>query len=183
MPLLSRITHTTRCKRIALRVFGPPNFPKAVGTSRPQRAPARQLAFVIEGGEELIRHTQQEKNGAKFQRLSAGDTSDYSGDDSGADAALCSLLAYYTNEDQEGIDRLFRLSGLYRHKWDRPTGGLAYSSIRIQAALRMHSGPDRADWLYLSEELSIDSTRARQGPAHHLTFLLDLLLSERVTWN
>ena len=72
----------------------------------------------------------------RFQKLWAGDTSDYDGDHSRADAALCSLLAYYTNDDQPRIDRLFRSSGLYRPKWDRPTAGSTYGSITIQAVVR-----------------------------------------------
>lgn len=36
-----------------------------------------------------------------------------------ADAALCSHLAFWTGRDCERIDRLFRLSGLIRDKWER----------------------------------------------------------------
>jgi primase-polymerase (primpol)-like protein len=57
-----------------------------------------------------------------------------------ADAALCSLLAYHTQADKSRIDRLFRLSGLYRSKWDRPTAGSTYGSLTIQAVL---GGPYR----------------------------------------
>jgi primase-polymerase (primpol)-like protein len=96
----------------------------------------RPSVAVTETDEELIRRAQRAKNGAKFQKLWAGDTSDYGGDHSRADAALCSLLAYYTNSDRARIDRLFRLSGLYRQKWDRPTAGSTYGSITIQAVVR-----------------------------------------------
>ncbi len=97
---------------------------------------ARRLAVVAETDRELIRRACQAKNGAKFRRLWNGDTSDYDGDHSRADAALCSLLAHYTNGDLGRIDRLFRLSGLYRQKWDRPTAGSTYGSITIQAVVR-----------------------------------------------
>lgn len=40
-------------------------------------------------------------------------------DRSYADAALCSHLAFWTGRDCERIDRLFRLSGLMREKWER----------------------------------------------------------------
>lgn len=36
-----------------------------------------------------------------------------------ADAALCNLLAFWTGDDRERIDRLFRQSGLMREKWER----------------------------------------------------------------
>jgi len=104
--------------------------------SRSRPGPPRYSARITQSDEELIRCAEQAKNGAKFRRLWAGDTSDYNGDHSRADAALCSLLAYYANGDQARIDRLFRSSGLYRQKWDRPTAGSTYGSITIQAVIR-----------------------------------------------
>jgi primase-polymerase (primpol)-like protein len=91
---------------------------------------------VARTDEELILRAKGAKNGAKFQRLWTGDTSDYDGDHSRADAALCSLLAYYTNGERARVDRLFRRSGLYRQKWDRPTSGSTYGSRTIQAVIR-----------------------------------------------
>lgn len=41
-------------------------------------------------------------------------------DHSSADAALCQHLAFWTGKDCERMDRLFRQSGLYREKWERP---------------------------------------------------------------
>jgi primase-polymerase (primpol)-like protein len=109
----------------------------ALGQQSNQRTGfSRPAVAVTETDEELIRRAQGAKNGAKFRKLWAGDTSDYGGDHSRADAALCSLLAYYTNGNQARIDRLFRLSGLYRQKWDRPTAGSTYGSITIQAVVR-----------------------------------------------
>ena len=56
----------------------------------------------------------------RFERLWAGDTSDYAGDESRADLALCCVLARQTGNDPARIDALFRQSGLYRDKWERP---------------------------------------------------------------
>jgi putative DNA primase/helicase len=56
----------------------------------------------------------------RFERLWAGDTSDYGGDESRADLALCCVLARQTGNDPARIDALFRQSGLYRDKWERP---------------------------------------------------------------
>jgi primase-polymerase (primpol)-like protein len=94
------------------------------------------LSSVAPTDEELILRAQRARNGAKFQRLWVGDTSDYDDDHSRADAALCSLLAYYTNDEEARIDRLFRRSGLYRQKWDRPTAGSTYGSRTIQTVIR-----------------------------------------------
>ena len=71
------------------------------------------------GDEDLLELAMQAKNGEKFSRLWRGDTSDYASDDSRADLALCSLLAFWTDGDTERMDRLFRQSGLMREKWNR----------------------------------------------------------------
>lgn len=71
------------------------------------------------GDEDLIALAMRAKNGEKFSRLWRGDTSDYAGDESRADLALCSLLAFWTEGDTARMDHLFRQSGLYRDKWNR----------------------------------------------------------------
>ena len=68
---------------------------------------------------ELIAKAIAGKNGAKFSRLWRGDISEYNGDDSRADLALCCMLAFWTGGNPERIDRLFRQSGLMREKWER----------------------------------------------------------------
>lgn len=72
------------------------------------------------------------KNGEKFRSLfEVGDTSNYGGDDSAADQALVSLIAFYT-QDSDQIDRIFRASKLCRDKWrDRDD----YRKSTIQRAL------------------------------------------------
>lgn len=56
-------------------------------------------------------------NSAKFIKLfNKGDISDYENDESSADEALCTLLAFYT-QDEEQIARLFIHSALVREKW------------------------------------------------------------------
>lgn len=57
---------------------------------------------------------------ARFQKLMAGDISDYTKDHSVADFMLCILLAKKYGCDAFAIDAAFCESGLYRDKWDRP---------------------------------------------------------------
>jgi len=59
-----------------------------------------------------------EKNGEKWKRVFHGDTSDYGGDDSRADLALITKLTFYT-QDRGQLGNLFRMSGLYRKKFER----------------------------------------------------------------
>ena len=55
----------------------------------------------------------------RFQRLMAGDMSDYDDNHSTADFALCILLAKKHGCNAFKIDAEFRESGLYREKWER----------------------------------------------------------------
>lgn len=60
------------------------------------------------------------RNSAKFAALWSGDTSGYGGDQSRADEALCTMLAFWCGPaGYDQVDRLFRQSGLYRDKWNR----------------------------------------------------------------
>ena len=56
---------------------------------------------------------------ARFQKLWAGDTSDYADNRSVADLALVGILARRFNNNAFLIDAEFQKSGLYREKWDR----------------------------------------------------------------
>jgi primase-polymerase (primpol)-like protein len=67
------------------------------------------------------------RNGQKFAKLWAGDTSDYAFQNpdgsinpgrSEADLAFCRELSFWT-QDRQQIDRLLRRSGLMRDKWDQ----------------------------------------------------------------
>jgi putative DNA primase/helicase len=80
-------------------------------------APVPSIPLTMDDTE-LLARARAARNGAKFERLWSGDISEYDGDDSRADEALCSLLAFWT-QDTDQLDRLFRQSGLYREKWER----------------------------------------------------------------
>ena len=101
-------------------------------------APRIKLCF---SDELLIKKAKQAKNGKLFERLMAGDYSDYRNtrthepDQSAGDIALCNLLAFWTSHDADQMDRIFRSSGLMREKWDRPTAGSTYGAITIQNAI------------------------------------------------
>jgi hypothetical protein len=68
---------------------------------------------------EILDRCRRANNGAKFEALyDRGDTALYDGDDSRADQALVSLMAFYT-QDPDQLDSLFRGSALCREKWTR----------------------------------------------------------------
>lgn len=82
-------------------------------------SPGRRATVVEADDAVLIDRAHDALNGAAFAALWRGDTSGHGGDDSAADLALCSHLAFWAGDDPERIDRLFRDSGLYREKWER----------------------------------------------------------------
>jgi putative DNA primase/helicase len=89
----------------------------------------------------------------KFRRLFDGDLTEYGGDDSRADEALCCKIAFYTRDPGQ-IDRVFRRSKLYREKWDRPdyrsgtiTKAIALQKEHYQSASATHSDGTNAERL------------------------------------
>jgi len=69
---------------------------------------------------EVIERASNAENGDKFDRLCAGDLSDYGGDHSDADAALIQFLCFYSTDNVQ-VARLFMMSKLAeRDKAHRP---------------------------------------------------------------
>ncbi len=109
--------------------FHAETFPPA--TPRPpQRGREASPTGTFLEDDALIERARSARNGAKFNQLWSGDTSGHGGDDSAADLALVSMLAFWTS-DPDQIDRVFRRSGLYRDKWERGD----YSSRTIARAM------------------------------------------------
>jgi hypothetical protein len=83
------------------------------------------------GDEEIIELCRNARNAPKFEALfDRGDVSAYADDDSAADQALVSLIAFYT-DDPDQFDRIFRRSALCREKW---TGRPDYRRRTIEKA-------------------------------------------------
>ncbi len=92
--------------------------------------------------EQVLEKAYAAKNGQLFRRYYEGDSSLWEGtgakhhSQSEADFTLCLMLLYWTNNDINQVDRLFRKSGLMRQKWEGKTGGLRYGERTIREALR-----------------------------------------------
>lgn len=86
--------------------------------------------------EEVLAAARRAANAAKFQAVYEGDDTFYEGDTSVGDLALCSMLAFYT-QDEAQIDRLFRGCPRMRDKWDEVHygNGETYGGHTIQVAL------------------------------------------------
>ncbi|WP_207688598.1 phage/plasmid primase, P4 family [Desulfonema limicola] len=104
----------------------------------PHKAERKKTDTVFTHDEEhpLIKKAMASKNGHKFKNLWQGDFSFYESQ-SEADLALCRLLAFWTNNNEQQIDNLFRKSGLYRQKWDERhfSSGMTYGQSTINMAI------------------------------------------------
>lgn len=85
---------------------------------------------------EVLNRAQNAKNGSKFQRLWSGDTRDHDDDESSADFALASTLAFWCGRDEAQIERLMWQSGLRREKWNRKDGYLSKTIANAIAVTR-----------------------------------------------
>ena len=65
----------------------------------------------------VILKAMNSKNKAKFRRLWEGDSTGYKSKVV-ADMALLGMLAYWSDRDRSQVDRLYRMSGMYRESWD-----------------------------------------------------------------
>lgn len=109
------------------------------------RAPrARKPPALRKSDQEVIAHIQESRQARKFVDLfHHGKTDDYASDDSRADLALCSILAWWTGGDVAAIDRLFRQSALFRdEKWERDS----YREPTLDVACTQSSFYDPKHW-------------------------------------
>lgn len=81
---------------------------------------------------EVITIANRAANGDTFNALYRGDWESLYSSQSEADAALCTLLAFYAGPNHAQVDRLFRASGLYREKWEEQRGGLTYGEKTVE---------------------------------------------------
>jgi NrS-1 polymerase HBD domain len=100
----------------------------------PQAKADRQSAPALADDDTLLERARDAKNGAKFTALfDRGDISEYNGDASAADLALCSLIAFWAGPEPARIERIFNRSALGRRdKWQER---LDYREMTIGKAL------------------------------------------------
>ena len=83
----------------------------------------------------IIMKIRNSKQGAKFSALYDDGNTAICGGHSESDAALCSMLAFWTRRDAGMIDAIFRQSKLMREKWDDKRNDGTYGSMTIQFAI------------------------------------------------
>ena len=85
--------------------------------------------------QQVIEHASKSEQGEKFRVLMDGRWEEGYDSQSDADMAFVSILAFWCGNVEEQIDRIFRMSGLMRDKWDRMTGDATYGQITIRNAV------------------------------------------------
>lgn len=96
-------------------------------------SPVESLKNAQDLPSQLIERICRSRQGQLFNRLTQGDISGY-GSHSEADLALCSILAFWTGNDMDLMDRIFRASKLYREKWDTRHGRATYGRLTMEKA-------------------------------------------------
>lgn len=113
---------------------------------------------------ELLDKMFTSQHGAEIRALFSGDKSSYNNDDSRADLALCSYLAFWTGNDTAKIDSLFRHSGLMRSKWDELHGEQTYGEMTISRSLIDSEGyhPKRnSSYVILPEQEEAEASQTK----------------------
>ena len=88
---------------------------------------------------DLVKRILRSKIGDRFALLWSGNTSGYP-TASEADLALAGYLAFWT-QDAAQLDRIFRMSGLYRPgKWDAKRGDFTYGKMTVRRAIDNRAG-------------------------------------------
>ena len=113
--------------------------------------------------EKILEIARNAKNGHVFNDLFAGKWERKYKSQSEADLALLNLMAFYS-KDPGQLDRLFRKSGLYREKWDRPTSGSTYGAIQIEKAIADCRGSYNPGYNQPSPEQDFGSTTQGEAP-------------------
>lgn len=86
-------------------------------TDDPEPAARMPTSDPCRSDQWVLDHARRQR---KFELLYSGSLGFLNyGSQSEADLALCSMLAFWTDCDADQIDRIFRMSGLYRDKWER----------------------------------------------------------------
>lgn len=86
--------------------------------------------------DEIINKAMESKNSALFNCLYYGQWEGLYPSQSEADAAFCSLLAFWCGKNASQMDEIFRSSQLYREKWDMKRGQKTYGEITIENAIK-----------------------------------------------
>lgn len=102
--------------------------------SETPRLEPKKITPVTMDDQEIIDKARNCKSGYLFNALYEGNWQGVYKSQSEADLALCNQLAFWTQKNEQQMDRIFRSSGLMRDKWDSKRSGTTYGAITIGKA-------------------------------------------------
>ncbi len=150
-------------ERVVGRVFGSSAAGSENGHGTDGSAPTPNCLT----DEELVWKASSASNGERFARLWSGDTDGY-GSHSEADLALCGMLAFWTGGDPIRMDRLFRMSGLYREKWKRTSYRNGTISEALDGRTEFYEPPKTVELEDGTERLGSEEKEERRNQADRL---------------
>lgn len=101
---------------------------------RDESVQRRSFEPISMDDQEVIDKARNCASGYAFNMLYQGNWQGVYSSQSEADLALCNQLAFWTQRNEEQMDRIFRSSGLMRDKWDSKRAGTTYGAITIGKA-------------------------------------------------
>lgn len=100
----------------------------------PKSTAIKSYVSIDLSDQEIIDKARNCKSGYLFSMLYSGNWEGIYPSQSEADIALCNQLAFWTQKNEDQMDKIFRTSGLFRKKWDEKRGGSTYGEITIGRA-------------------------------------------------
>lgn len=143
----------------------------------------RQVEIIDLDDQEIIDKARNCRTGYSFNMLYSGNWQGIYTSQSEADLALCNQLAFWTQRNEQQMDRIFRSSGLMRVKWDSKRSGTTYGNITIGRACaacaevyepaKHGTGTDLALALFGDGKLKVEDNKTQYdmsdtGNAHRL---------------
>ena len=127
-------TRSAELHALHLQLFGSQR-PSAVPRTVEPEGSSKTHASASLSDQALVGRMTAANDGQRFERLWRGEWEDDYKSQSHADLALCAKLAFWTGQDAERMDQLFRQSGLFRTKWDEQRGARTYGEKTIATAI------------------------------------------------
>jgi len=140
---------------------------KYLPSKTPQSSAIKSFTFIDLTDQEIIDKARNCKSGYLFNMLYSGNWEGIYPSQSEADIALCNQLAFWTQKNEEQMDKIFRSSGLFRKKWDEKRGSSTYGEITIGRACANCSNvyePKKYDDTKLAFSLFADGSVAAEEP-------------------
>ena len=113
-----------------------PLHQKYIGGGKTVLEDREQMTPLTITDEKILNLARKAGSGRLFTQLYAGHWEGRFPSQSEADLALCVMLAFWCKKDEQAVDRLFRLSGLMRDKWDRKQAGSTYGALTVAKAVQ-----------------------------------------------